>query len=115
MLIYDFANPATKERIGSYWLPKIQSINEQVPILLVGNKSDIPLQPEAQHQELNEFIDKLVHEFPQIELGIECSAKKFATELTDLIYCAQRAVIYPIFPLFDQKTKVCIQLLSNRA
>lgn len=33
-------------------------------------------------------------------MGIECSAKGYMN-LLDVIFCAQRAVLYPIAPLFD--------------
>lgn len=37
-------------------------------------------------------------------MGIECSAKKYMN-LIDIIYCAQRAVLYPIRPLYDSLEK----------
>lgn len=33
-------------------------------------------------------------------MGIECSAKSYMN-LIDIVYCAQRAVLFPISPLFD--------------
>ena len=43
-------------------------------------------------------------EFRQAEMGIECSAKKYLG-LSDLIRCAQDAILYPIAPLHDSMTK----------
>lgn len=37
-------------------------------------------------------------------MGIECSAKRYMN-LIDIVYCAQRAVLYPIGPLFDSNLK----------
>jgi hypothetical protein len=39
-------------------------------------------------------------DFKQVEMGIECSAKGFIN-LIDVVFCAQRAVMFPIQPLFD--------------
>jgi hypothetical protein len=44
-------------------------------------------------------------EFKQVEMGIECSAKGYMN-LIDVVYCAQRAVKFPIAPLFDSIKKV---------
>ncbi len=38
-------------------------------------------------------------------MGIECSAKGYLG-LSDIIYCAQNAVLYPIAPLHDSCTKM---------
>ena len=43
-------------------------------------------------------------EFKQVEMGIECSAKGYLN-LIGVIYCAQRAVLFPIDPLFDSIKK----------
>lgn len=37
-------------------------------------------------------------------MGIECSAKGFMN-LIDVVYCAQRAVLFPLEPLFDAQEK----------
>ncbi len=38
-------------------------------------------------------------------MGIECSAKSYVN-LIDVIYSAQRAVLFPISPLFDSLDKL---------
>ncbi len=105
ILVYDLLSPATKERIHSFWLPKIVHENNSIPVLIVGNKLDrVGEGPENRERDHKMFIDQLVDEFPQVEMGIECSAK-LHEDLTDLLYCAERAVLYPIFPLYDHTTK----------
>ena len=37
-------------------------------------------------------------------MGIECSAKGYFN-LIDIVYCAQRAVLFPIGPLYDSMEK----------
>ena len=39
-----------------------------------------------------------------MEMGIECSAKRYMN-LIDIVFCAQRAVLYPISPLIDSIEK----------
>lgn len=38
-------------------------------------------------------------------MGVECSAKGYMN-LIDVVYCAQRAVLYPVSPLFDSINKL---------
>lgn len=108
ILLYDLADPESKTRINTYWLDKIKHNNDTVPIIIVGNKLD--LLSEAQRLEFSRetqhrgFIYDLVKDFPQVEMGIECSGK-LHEDLTDLLYCAQRAVLYPILPLYSHSTK----------
>ena len=37
-------------------------------------------------------------------MGLECSAKAYMN-LIDIVYCAQRAVLYPVSPLYDSVSK----------
>lgn len=100
MLLYDLSRPYTKDRVESYWLPKIASANSRTPVLLAGNKQDLVQDP----SDAEEFIERLVVKFPQVEMGIELSAR-YHSQLADLVYCAQRAVLYPVYPLYDQRAK----------
>lgn len=64
---------------------------------MVGNKIDLR---SSQHDmDLESILSPLFQEFSQLEMGIECSAKGYMN-LLDVIFCAQRAVLYPIAPLF---------------
>lgn len=74
----------------------------QIPIILVGNKVD--LRSSHADGELESLLTPLFMEFKQVEMGIECSAKGYMN-LIDVIYCAQRAVLFPIAPLFDSIEK----------
>lgn len=66
---------------------------------MVGNKVDLR---SSQHSEdeLNSLLTPFFIEFKQVEMGVECSAKGYMN-LIDVIYCAQRAVLYPLAPLYD--------------
>ena len=102
VLIYDVNNLECIKRLRSNWIPRIIKINDKIPIILVGNKVD--LRSSHQEGELESFLTSLFLEFKQVEMGIECSAKGYMN-LIDIVYCAQRSVLYPIGPLFDSLEK----------
>lgn len=54
--------------------------------------------------ELESLLTPCFMEFRQVEMGIECSAKGYLG-LSDIIQCAQNAVLYPISPLHDSMSK----------
>ena len=70
----------------------------KIPIILVGNKVD--LRSSHSDNNLESMLNPFFMDFKQVEMGIECSAKGYMN-LIDIIYCAQRAVLFPISPLFD--------------
>ena len=104
LLVYDVNNNETKRRLDSYWLPKLTELtaDKWIPIILVGNKIDI--RPNHFDNELEGLITPLIMKFKQIEMGIEWSAKAYL-KLIDVIFWAQRAVLFPIAPLQDPITK----------
>ena len=90
------------KRLRSHWLSRIKELNEKVPVILCGNKMD--LRSSNSEGELESLLTPLFMDFRQTEMGIECSAKGYIG-LSDLISCAQNAVLYPVAPLFDSATK----------
>lgn len=102
LLVYDVNISETMHRLETYWLPKIADINDSVPVIIVGNKIDI--RPSQFNNELEGLVTPLVMKFKQVEMGIEWSAKAYL-KLIDVVYCAQRTVMFPITPLQDAITK----------
>jgi len=102
LLVYDVNIQETKQRLDTYWLPKILEINEDIPVILVGNKVD--MRPSHFEIDLESIITPLIMKFKQVEMGIECSAKAYI-KLIDVVFWAQRAVLFPIAPLQDPITK----------
>jgi Ras family protein T1 len=86
--------------VDDFWLPRISGIDNRIPIIIAGNKKDLV----TEKVNLKEFIDTLVREYPQIDIGVNMSTKHHK-DMADLLYCIQRAVLYPIYPLFNQVTK----------
>ena len=100
VLLYDLTVEKAKNRVDSFWLPKISSINNKIPVIIAGNKKDLV----KKEVNLKEFIDPLVRQYSQIDTGIIISTK-YHEDMADFLYCAQRAVLYPIYPLFNQSMK----------
>jgi Ras family protein T1 len=98
ILVYDVNNVECIKRLKSFWIPRIIKLNDKIPIILVGNKVD--LRSSNAEKELESTLTPYFMSFKQVEMGIECSAKGYMN-LIDIIYCAQRAVLFPIAPLFD--------------
>lgn len=69
------------------------------PIILVGNKSD--------KSDSSDNMDKvlpIMNEFIEIETCVECSAKTMKN-ISEIFYYAQKAVVYPIKPLYNAEDK----------
>ena len=74
----------------------------------MGNKSDkadLPVDQEQDHRPIKEVLRGLARSFKQVQMGIECSAK-YDKNVKKVLRSAQRAVLYPLSPLYDltQKT-----------
>ncbi|CAD5211048.1 unnamed protein product [Bursaphelenchus okinawaensis] len=97
-IVFSVEKPENLDRVKQHWMKLIHDVlgpDERKPILVVANKSDKPDQ--------SENIDKMVpimNEFSEIETVVECSAlaKK---NVSEVFYYAQRAVVYPLAPLYD--------------
>lgn len=101
-LVYNVNDPESIKRLRSQWIPRIQKLNDKIPIILVGNKLD--LRAAQSENELESTMTHFFMDFKQVEMGIECSAKGFMN-LIDVVFCAQRAVLFPVSPLFDSLEK----------
>lgn len=84
--------------MSNYWIRIIHDVcgpDESKPILVVANKSD--------NLNKSDHIQRMVplmNEFGEVETVVECSAlaKK---NVSEVFYYAQRAVIFPLAPLYD--------------
>jgi mitochondrial Rho GTPase 1 len=86
ILVYDVNNLDIIKRLRSYWLPKIEKVNEKVPVILCGNKLDLRSYT-TEDGELESLLTPNFMEYKQVEMGIECSAKGYIG-LIDIISCA---------------------------
>jgi Ras family protein T1 len=84
-----------------------------VPVIVVGCKLDLR---DDQQPSLEQVMAPLMHEFREIETCIECSALK-QIQIAEVFYYAQKAVLHPTAPLFDQETQTlkprCVRALKR--
>uniref|UniRef100_A0A3Q2V063 Mitochondrial Rho GTPase n=1 Tax=Haplochromis burtoni TaxID=8153 RepID=A0A3Q2V063_HAPBU len=82
----------------------------RVPIILVGNKSDLRCGSSM------ETILPIMNQFSEIETCVECSAKNLKN-ISELFYYAQKAVLHPTAPLYDPEDKQlkpsCVRALTR--
>ncbi len=130
-LVYALNNQESKERLVSYWLPKINEIEklsdstsptkpnevqqtqtkidpkssasfQRRPIILVGNKCDTERNDSSVTND--RLISQLIIKNSQIETCIICSAKSLQN-VPEVFYYAQKSVLYPTQPIYDNETK----------
>ncbi|KAK9945314.1 hypothetical protein M0R45_010835 [Rubus argutus] len=102
MLTYACDQPMTLTRISSYWLPELHRLEVKVPVILVGCKLD--LRDEHDPISMEQVMTPIMQQFREIETCIECSAATFL-QVPEAFFYAQKAVLHPTLPLFDQETQ----------
>uniref|UniRef100_A0A8C9T2H6 Mitochondrial Rho GTPase n=1 Tax=Scleropages formosus TaxID=113540 RepID=A0A8C9T2H6_SCLFO len=114
-MVYDVTKEDTIEKVtrlmmslGNTDVPL--SCCYRVPIILVGNKSDLCSSSSM------ESILPIMNQFSEIETCVECSAKNLKN-ISELFYYAQKAVLHPTAPLYDPEEKqlrpMCVRALSR--
>lgn len=94
-----YSDHYTYERVSLHWMPMLRSLGVNLPIILCANKSDLSPKSAWKGQDNEEFLP-LINEFKEIEAGLRCSALN-RYNVVEAFYLCQRAVVYPISPLFD--------------
>jgi Ras family protein T1 len=127
-LVYAVNDQASKEKLCTYWLPKITEIEDSLsavspsasvsslaaaasptspygtqkrPIVLVANKSDTQNEMNLTQDPL---ISSLILSHSQIETCVKCSAKTLKN-VPEVFYYAQKSVLYPTAPCYDVDKK----------
>uniref|UniRef100_A0A7N6A060 Mitochondrial Rho GTPase n=1 Tax=Anabas testudineus TaxID=64144 RepID=A0A7N6A060_ANATE len=102
--IYSVNNKKSIEKV------RMDSVCVVVPLILVGNKSDL-----VEHSSM-ETILPIMNQFQDIETCVECSAKNLKN-ISELFYYAQKAVLHPTGPLYCPEEKElkssCIKALTR--
>ncbi|KAG0586124.1 hypothetical protein KC19_2G066000 [Ceratodon purpureus] len=113
VLTYACDQPETLARLSSYWLPELRRLEINLPVIVVGCKLDLR---DDRQPSLEEMMAPLMQEFREIETCIECSAAK-QIQVAEVFYYAQKAVLHPTAPLFDQETQTlkprCVRALKR--
>ncbi|XVF72418.1 hypothetical protein PTKIN_Ptkin12aG0119800 [Pterospermum kingtungense] len=114
VLTYACDQPMTLSRLSTYWLPELRKLEIKVPVIVVGCKLD--LRDERQPMNLEQVMAPIMHQFREIETCIECSSASLI-QVPDVFYYAQKAVLHPTTPLFNQENQClkprCIRALKR--
>ncbi|KAG6975049.1 hypothetical protein JG687_00000001 [Phytophthora cactorum] len=124
LLVYDLTRPETFQRLRR-WLDFIAK-NKEIPVVLVANKVDINAVTPTTDGPYASQVRHLVNTYPvsnscdidiaedrrMLTLGllqfvvseVECSAKNF-TQVAQAFFLAQKAVLYPVAPLYNEKKR----------
>ncbi|KAK9691887.1 hypothetical protein RND81_09G226400 [Saponaria officinalis] len=102
VLTYACDRPETLDNLSSYWLPELRRLEVKVPVIVVGCKLD--LRDDQQQVSLEQVMSPIMQQFREIETCIECSAYRLI-QIPEVFYYAQKAVLHPTAPLFDQETQ----------
>ncbi|GFY94862.1 MIRO-related GTP-ase 1 [Actinidia rufa] len=114
VLTYACDQPATLDRLSTFWLPELRRLEVKVPVIVVGCKLD--LRDEQNPMSLEQVMSPIMQQFREIETCIECSAFK-QIQVPEVFYYAQKAVLHPTAPLFDQEAQTlkprCVRALKR--
>jgi mitochondrial Rho GTPase 1 len=106
VLVYSVDDEKSIQRVRTFWLEKFRYLKLNVPIILAGNKIDLRGgvdNPKAA-ENMEEFIKPIMDEYREVEVCIECSAKT-VSNIPEVFYFAQKAVLHPTGPLYDVDTQ----------
>ncbi|XP_061351853.1 mitochondrial Rho GTPase 1-like [Gastrolobium bilobum] len=114
VLTYACDRPETLENLSIFWLPHLRKLEVKVPVIVVGCKLD--LRDENQQVSLEQVMSPIMQQFREIETCIECSASRHI-QVPEVFYYAQKAVLHPTAPLFDQESQTlkprCVRALKR--
>uniref|UniRef100_A0A0E0D8L2 Mitochondrial Rho GTPase n=1 Tax=Oryza meridionalis TaxID=40149 RepID=A0A0E0D8L2_9ORYZ len=113
VLTYACDRPATLERLSTFWLPELRRLQLKAPVIVVGCKLDLR---DEQQVSLEQVMAPIMQTFREIETCIECSALR-QIQVPEVFYYAQKAVLHPTAPLFDQEAQSlkprCVRALKR--
>ncbi|KAK6937516.1 EF hand associated, type-2 [Dillenia turbinata] len=114
VLTYACDQPTTLSSLYTFWLHELRRLELKVPVIVVGCKLD--LRDDHQPMSLEQVMSPIMQQFREIETCIECSAASLI-QVPEVFYYAQKAVLHPTAPLFDQEMQTlkprCIRALKR--
>ncbi|XP_047958180.1 mitochondrial Rho GTPase 1-like isoform X2 [Salvia hispanica] len=114
VLTYACDRPDTLDRLSTHWLPELRRLEVKVPVIVVGCMLD--KRGDQQPVSLEQVMSPIMQQFREIETCIECSALNHI-QIPEVFYYAQKAVLHPTAPLFDQEQQVlkprCVRALKR--
>ncbi|KAI5658888.1 hypothetical protein M9H77_27681 [Catharanthus roseus] len=114
VLTYACDRPETLDRLSTFWLPELRRLEVRVPVIVVGCMLD--KRPDENPISLEQVMSPIMQQFREIETCIECSALR-NIQVAEVFYYAQKAVLHPTAPLFDQEQQTlkprCVRALKR--
>ncbi|KZV32415.1 mitochondrial Rho GTPase 1 [Dorcoceras hygrometricum] len=112
VLTYACDQPSTLNRLSSFWLHELRRLEIRAPVIVVGCKLD----RRDEEYNLSVEMSPLMQQFREIETCMECSAANML-QIQEVFFFAQKAVLHPTAPLFDQETQTlrprCMRALKR--
>ncbi|EPS66187.1 hypothetical protein M569_08590, partial [Genlisea aurea] len=112
VLTYACDQPSTLNRLSSFWLYELRRLEISAPVIVVGCKLD----RRTEEYSLSVEMVPLMQQFREIETCVECSAADMQ-QIAEVFYFAQKAVLHPTAPLFDQEAQTlkprCMRALKR--
>ncbi|CAL9219681.1 unnamed protein product [Arabidopsis halleri] len=101
VLTFAFDRPETLDRLSKYWLPLFRQLEVRVPIIVAGYEVD---NKETNKQtSIEQITSPMMQQYREVETSIQWSAQRL-NQATKVLYYAQKAVIHPVRPVFNQET-----------
>ncbi|KAG7576106.1 EF-hand domain pair [Arabidopsis thaliana x Arabidopsis arenosa] len=101
VLTFAFDKPETLDRLSKYWLPLFRQLEVRVPIIVAGYEVD---NKETNKQtSIEQITSPMMQQYREVETSIQWSAQRLK-QATKVLYYAQKAVIHPVGPVFNQET-----------
>ncbi|KAG9157251.1 hypothetical protein Leryth_004916 [Lithospermum erythrorhizon] len=114
VMTYACDQPSTLNRLSTFWLHELRRLEIKVPVIVVGCKLD--KRDENYSESLEQIMAPIMQQFREIETCIECSAANLV-QIPEVFYYAQKAVLHPTAPLFDQESQTlkprCVRALKR--
>ncbi|EEP76331.1 hypothetical protein UREG_01180 [Uncinocarpus reesii 1704] len=104
VILLVYSDHYSYERVALFWLPYFRSLGVNVPVVLCANKSDLTPEGSSQQTVEDEMLP-IMTEFKEIDSCIRSSAREHRN-VNEAFFLCQKAVTYPIAPLFDSKESV---------
>ncbi|EGS19906.1 uncharacterized protein CTHT_0043990 [Thermochaetoides thermophila DSM 1495] len=101
VILLVYSDHYSYERVALFWMPYFRSLGVNVPVVLCANKSDLQ-GPGSTDKVVEEEMLPVMAEFREIDSCIRTSAKE-QHNVIELFWLCQKAVVYPIAPLYDHK------------
>lgn len=115
MLCYACDQLSTLFSLRRNWVPMLRRLQVSVPVIIVGCRMDLRTGSE-EDASLEGAVGPMMHDFCEVETCLECSALNHI-QVAEVFYYAQKAVLHPTAPLFDQQAQrlrpACIRALKR--